>query len=192
MVTIDGVGSTTSSTCRRRENRTEEAFSSRNSPRHLPLGVHSLPLVDHVHRSKMQAEFQAWYEHLVCSAEDGEGAATPEPHHHHLGGEANTPTRRPRPPVDAWGTPPSSVGSRRGSSSSLATGSGSAASAGGGGGGGSVAVGGGRDAQGGGAGGGLLPPLTGEWIYDLNVFESTLNTAADDEKKMVGLLTKGN
>lgn len=76
-------------------------------------------------------------------------------------GGGTTPTRRPRPPVDAWGTPPASVSHRRGSSSSALTGS--VSSGGGGGDGGSVAIGGGRGAVHGGAGGsGLLPPLTGK------------------------------
>lgn len=75
-----------------------------------------------------------------------------------------TPTRRPRPPVDAWGTPPASASHRRGSPSFATTGSAS-------GGGGSVgfaaeATGGGRGAVHGGAGGGgLLPPLTGKQAW---------------------------
>lgn len=76
---------------------------------------------------------------------------------------ANTPTRRPRPPVDAWGTPPASTSHRKGSPSSAATGS---VSGGDGGVSNSESVstsGGGRGAwHGGTGGGGLLPPLTGE------------------------------
>eukprot|EP00752_Nemacystus_decipiens_P012060 g10691.t1 len=174
-------------------------------------------------RSSMQAEFQAWHEPLVCSAEDDEGGvaapgtsrlggggAKPKPFHadhrtnhpgaaHHnppnsvvgtldnqhvvatmpttttttrerdrdgsdtrgVDGGGTTPTRRPRPPVDAWGTPPASVSHHRGSSSSSSAMTGGVSS-GGGGGSGSVATGAGRGALHGGAGGGgLLPPLTG-------------------------------
>ncbi|CBN76877.1 conserved unknown protein [Ectocarpus siliculosus] len=166
-------------------------------------------------RSKMQADFQAWYEPLACSVEEEDGAVASEgncalgeggtkpkaqsfgggddkprgAHHHAPQGHrqavvgkttrerqseepaafdgsgkdgANTPTRRPRPPVDAWGTPPDSTSRRRGPLSSVATGSVS-----GGDGGGSKTEsaptsGGGRGAWHGGAGGGgLLPPLTG-------------------------------
>ena len=171
-----------------------------------------------VHRSSMQAEFQAWYEPLVAEDEEervavadtnrvggGEAKSSPSQldqsnsnnrprgvHRHppnsvgsldnqHIAAKATsmregergasdrigsdgggtTPTRRPRPPVDAWGTPPASVSHRRGSSSSAMTGS--VSSGGGGGDGGSVAIGGGRGAVHGGAGGsGLLPPLTGK------------------------------
>ncbi|CAM9722589.1 unnamed protein product [Ectocarpus sp. 13 AM-2016] len=76
---------------------------------------------------------------------------------------ANTPTRRPRPPVDAWGTPPASTSHRKGSPSSGATGSVSG-EVGGVSNSDSVPTsgGGGRGAWHGGAGGGgLLPPLTG-------------------------------
>eukprot|EP00752_Nemacystus_decipiens_P003255 g3012.t1 len=175
-------------------------------------------------RSSMQAEFQAWHEPPVCSAEDDEGGvaapgtsrlegggAKPKPfqadhrtnhpgaaHHNppnsvvgtldnqhvvatmptttttttrerdrdgsdtrEVDGGGTTPTRRPRPPVDAWGTPPASVSHHRGSSSSSSAMTGGVSS-GGGGGSGSVATGAGRGALHGGAGGGgLLPPLTG-------------------------------
>lgn len=83
-------------------------------------------------------------------------------------GGDTTPTRRPRPPVDAWGTPPGSGNHRRGSSSSVATGN--VWTTGGGGArsndGSEAASGGGRGAvHGRGGGEGLLPPLTGKRYY---------------------------
>ncbi|CAM9389353.1 unnamed protein product [Ectocarpus sp. 8 AP-2014] len=188
---------------------------TKNELRELKSEIEHIQRLLEKGRSKMQADFQAWYEPLACSVEEEDGAVASEgsrvlgeggtkPKAQSFGGGddkpraahhpapqghrqavvrkttrerqseesatfdgsgkdgANTPTRRPRPPVDAWGTPPDSTSRRRGPPSSVATGSVSGGDGGGSNSESAPTSGGGRGAWHGGAGGGgLLPPLTG-------------------------------
>lgn len=133
----------------------------------------------------MQADFQVWYEPLMeDSAEKRLGERKSSTHSPRVSlphrnddrangnresqdavpsegalgeGGGNTPTRIPRPPVDAWGTPPAAADRREPSKAGGASGRHS----------GAPSREGGHASHGSVGAVGLLPPLTGEYVFHL-------------------------
>lgn len=156
-------------------------FKHHCTPFHSPLILdHALSL-----STKMQADFQIWYEPLMQDSAEKrlvEGKApthSPRVPFSHKNGDrvnenrenqdavasegswegrgGNTPTRIPRPPVDAWGTPPAAADRREPSKAVDSSGRHS----------GAPSREGGHALHGSVGAVGLLPPLTGEYNFDI-------------------------